>query len=51
MVEIRNDEIADAAGQAKWAELLAGILGRIPLPSEHAGGPHADTAPKRHTAS
>ena len=24
--EIRNDEIASAAGQKKWAELLAGIL-------------------------
>lgn len=26
MIEIRNDEIASAAGQKKWAELLAGIL-------------------------
>jgi predicted N-formylglutamate amidohydrolase len=26
MIEIRNDEIADAAGQAKWAELLGNIF-------------------------
>lgn len=26
MIEIRNDEIADAAGQAKWAELLGTIF-------------------------
>ncbi|MEP9387975.1 N-formylglutamate amidohydrolase [Mesorhizobium sp. KR9-304] len=26
MIEIRNDEIADAAGQRRWAELLAGIF-------------------------
>jgi predicted N-formylglutamate amidohydrolase len=29
MIEIRNDEIADAAGQRKWAELLGSLLGRI----------------------
>lgn len=28
MVEIRNDEIADAAGQRRWADLLSGILAR-----------------------
>ena len=26
MIEIRNDEIADEAGQRKWADLLTGIL-------------------------
>jgi predicted N-formylglutamate amidohydrolase len=29
MIEIRNDEIADAAGQAKWAELLENIFQRL----------------------
>jgi predicted N-formylglutamate amidohydrolase len=29
MIEIRNDEIADAAGQAKWAELLGDIFQRL----------------------
>ncbi|MET3661868.1 N-formylglutamate amidohydrolase [Aquamicrobium ahrensii] len=29
MIEIRNDEIADAAGQRKWAELLGSLLGKI----------------------
>lgn len=29
MIEIRNDEIADAAGQLQWAELLAAILQKI----------------------
>ena len=52
MIEIRNDEIADAAGQAKWAELLAGILGRISLPSERAGEqPRANAAPNPQTVS
>lgn len=27
MIEIRNDEIGDEAGQRKWAERLAGVLG------------------------
>ena len=31
MIEIRNDEIADAAGQAKWAELLGNILQHLKL--------------------
>ncbi|HEY6630395.1 MAG TPA: N-formylglutamate amidohydrolase [Rhizobiaceae bacterium] len=31
MIEIRNDGIADAAGQAKWARLLAGLFGEIRL--------------------
>ncbi len=26
MIEIRNDEIADTAGQGKWADLLAGTF-------------------------
>ncbi len=29
MIEIRNDEIADTAGQRKWAGLLASLLGKI----------------------
>jgi predicted N-formylglutamate amidohydrolase len=29
MIEIRNNEIADAAGQAEWAKLLAGLFGEI----------------------
>lgn len=33
MIEIRNDEIADAAGQRKWAELLGSLLAKI-----HVGG-------------
>lgn len=31
MFEIRNDEIADRAGQDRWAELLANLLGDIEL--------------------
>jgi predicted N-formylglutamate amidohydrolase len=30
MIEIRNDEIADAAGQARWAGLLVETLRAIP---------------------
>ena len=61
MIEIRNDEIADEAGQALWADRLATILSRIiitaadkapsvsqgsvPLP---AGG--AGSRPSRSTA-
>jgi predicted N-formylglutamate amidohydrolase len=26
MIEIRNDEIAEAAGQLRWADRLAGLL-------------------------
>jgi predicted N-formylglutamate amidohydrolase len=37
MIEIRNDEIADAAGQAAWAARLAAALARI--------GTFAGTAP------
>ena len=29
MIEIRNDEIADQAGQAKWAGLLGTIFQRL----------------------
>ncbi len=32
MIEIRNNEIADEAGQTRWAQLLAGLLGAIRLP-------------------
>lgn len=48
MVEIRNDEIADEAGQARWAELLAGILSKLKIGIDgesdvipKAGGQHA----------
>ncbi len=33
MIEIRNDEIGDDAGQTRWATLLARLLGGISLPS------------------
>ena len=44
MIEISNAEIADADGQARWAELLAQILGNIRLPAS-AGhpDPHLDS--------
>ncbi len=29
MIEIRNDQVAEAAGQRKWAELLATLLAEI----------------------
>ncbi len=51
MIEIRNDEIADAAGQAKWADLLAGILGEISLPADRPGEPPGTSTPKPVTAS
>jgi len=48
MIEIRNDVIADEAGQARWARLLSAILGKIEVPSgggpamtSTAGGQHA----------
>ena len=31
MIEIRNDEIGDEAGQARWAELLGRIIGNLGL--------------------
>jgi predicted N-formylglutamate amidohydrolase len=31
MIEIRNDEIADAAGQARWADLLVETLRALPV--------------------
>ncbi len=38
MIEIRNDEIADAAGQRKWADRLGGMFSRLePLWSGAAG--------------
>jgi predicted N-formylglutamate amidohydrolase len=47
MIEIRHDEISDEAGQARWAELLAAVLGKIELPS--AGAPAmVPTAGGRH---
>ncbi|MFU0505393.1 N-formylglutamate amidohydrolase [Pseudaminobacter sp. NGMCC 1.201702] len=36
MIEIRNDEIANGAGQRKWADLLAAILAGV-QPAECAG--------------
>jgi predicted N-formylglutamate amidohydrolase len=36
MIEIRNDEIADEVGQARWAGLLASQLGAIRLPDSEA---------------
>lgn len=32
LIEVRNDLISDAQGQAHWAELLAAILETLPLP-------------------
>jgi predicted N-formylglutamate amidohydrolase len=39
MIEIRNDEIADEAGQGRWADLLARIVGdiRLPMAAERIG--------------
>jgi predicted N-formylglutamate amidohydrolase len=51
MIEIRNDEIADADGQTRWAEQLAGILGEIALPAEQTGEMDSTYTPKPHTAS
>lgn len=34
MIEIRNDEVADEAGQRKWAELLSALLGQIRVEEE-----------------
>jgi predicted N-formylglutamate amidohydrolase len=45
MIEIRNDEIASAAGQHKWAELLGAILSKIEVLSEPAMVP---TAGEKH---
>ena len=33
MIEIRNDEIADAAGQARWADMLVETLRALPAGS------------------
>ncbi|TIX46133.1 MAG: N-formylglutamate amidohydrolase, partial [Mesorhizobium sp.] len=44
MMEIRNDEIAGAAGQRKWADLLAGIF--LNLEPEAAKGPRASAVGK-----
>ncbi len=43
MIEIRNDEIADAAGQAKWAELLGNIF-------QHLKPDRRDETVRRQTA-
>jgi predicted N-formylglutamate amidohydrolase len=34
MVEIRNDEIGEEAGQRRWSDMLAGILAGMPVASE-----------------
>ena len=39
MIEIRNDEIADAEGQRRWADRLAGIL--VAAERSLAGASHA----------
>ncbi len=39
MIEIRNDEIGDHAGQAAWAERLAAILGKIDLTADDKAPP------------
>src|SRR5690606_11834439 len=31
MIELRNDEVADPAGQEKWAEILSALLGHVRL--------------------
>ncbi len=48
MIEIRNDVIATAAGQARWARLLSAILGKLEVASgggatmvSRSGGRHA----------
>jgi len=43
MIEIRNDEIADPAGQAKWAELLGNIF-------QHLKPNRRDETVRRQTA-
>lgn len=35
-IEIRNDQIADEAGQARWAALIADVAGRVQLALESA---------------
>lgn len=59
MIEIRNNEIATGAGQAKWAELLAAILPKIsiaatdkaPPVSERPRPPPVDSAEKHKRPS
>jgi predicted N-formylglutamate amidohydrolase len=40
MIEIRNDEIGDEAGQRKWAELLTGIFSEMELKGQLATPRH-----------
>lgn len=47
MIEIRNDGIASAAGQRKWAELLGAILANIEVPSGE-GPAMVPTAGEKH---
>ncbi|TIP84783.1 MAG: N-formylglutamate amidohydrolase [Mesorhizobium sp.] len=44
MIEIRNDEISDEAGQRKWADLLAGIFVGIHTPEPSMS---SDSLPRR----
>ena len=36
MIEIRNDELTQEAGQKKWAELLSALLSQIRIEGEAA---------------
>lgn len=47
MIEIRNDEVAGEADQARWASLLAAILGNLKL-STGGGSAMASAAGGRH---
>lgn len=52
MIEIRNDEIADPAGQHRWAELLARHLAgiRLAATAQHPSRPsHAKTSLQPHS--
>ncbi len=50
MIEIRNNEIADAAGQHLWAERLAGILSGIQEPGLRRGTETASAKGNRRSA-
>lgn len=39
MIEIRNDEIADAAGQARWAQMLGSILSQVTIATADGAPP------------
>lgn len=50
MIEIRNDEITDAAAQERWAERLASILSGIQEPDLHLGMETASAKGNRRRA-